>query len=55
VLITNVSGENAIDGFIVRRSNYQAWPILVGVGVVLAAAWILARRRPAANLPHAGA
>jgi hypothetical protein len=45
VVFNNLSGQNSIDGFIVRRSANHAWPLLVGVGVVLAAAWLLARRR----------
>ena len=44
VTITSQDGANAIDGFIVRRSPNRTWPTLAGVGLVLAAAWFLARR-----------
>jgi hypothetical protein len=51
VTLTNLSGETAIDGFIVRRSASQTGPLLVGVAIVLGAAWLLVRRRPAPPLP----
>ena len=47
VTFTNLSGENAIDGFIVRRAAGRPWLILMVIGLVLGAAWLVARR-PAA-------
>ncbi len=44
VEITSLSGENAIDGFIVRRSPDLTVPLLIGLAVALALTFAIVRR-----------
>jgi hypothetical protein len=45
VEIVSLNGENAIDGFIVRRSPDRTMAILIGIAVVLGVVWYMARKR----------
>jgi hypothetical protein len=45
VSITNLSGRNVIDGFIVRRAPDLTWALLIGLLAALGITYVIIRQR----------